>query len=262
MTNDGGDASSVLDSMVTPVHTIHESERLAAAERRMNELAISALPVVDDTGQVGGVITKTDLLRVGRVRGAGRERSLDVPDRRLREHASGPLELVAPSASVAEAARRMVGRRVHHVYVAQGRIALGVISTRELMRAVAEAKLEQNVGDIVAGHSVLSVRSTEPVGLAIDRLVTSGARELVVLEGHWPVGVFDQLEAMAAKDASSRTPVDQWMTPAIACIPPDLPVHRASARAAATSARALLVTHGPEVRGVLTGLDFASLLAA
>lgn len=261
ITNQGG--GSVVDYMVAPVHTIHEAERLSVADRRMTELGISALPVVDDTGQIGGVITRMDLLRVGRIRGTGRERYLDLPDRRLREQAPGPIELVGRSASVAEVARRMIRRKVHHVYVAQGRSVEAVVSTRELMRAVADRGLEQPIGELVSGSSVLSVHSTDPVGLAIDRLVTSRAQSVVVvLDAGWPVGVFDGLEAIAAKDSSARTPVDQWMSLDLACVPPELPVHRAAAQAASTSPRAVLVTQGSEVRGVLAGMDFASLLAA
>jgi CBS domain-containing protein len=249
--------------MVTPVHTIHEAERLAVAERRMNELGISALPVVDDTGQLGGAITKGDLLRIGRIRGAGRERFLDLPDQRLREHASAPLELVARSAPMAEVARRMVRRKVHQVYVAQGRTVEGVISTRELMRLIADRRLERSVGDVVGGGEVLTVCSTDPVGLAIDRLVTSRNRELVVIDdGGCPVGVFDQLEAASARDASARIPVEDWMSPAISCVAPELPVHRAAALAASKRSRAIVVTDGSDVRGILTGLEFAALLAA
>jgi len=249
------------EHMVTPVHTIHEAERLALAERRMNELGISALPLVDDTGQLGGVITKGDLLRIGRIRGVGRERFLDLPDQRLREHASAPLELVGRTAKVAEVARRMVRRKVHHVYVAQGRTVEGVISTREIMRVVSDHEIERSADDIVRGP-VLTVRSDDPLGLALDRLATSGNRELVVVDAGSPVGIFDQLEAASARDASARIPVQEWMSPAITCVPPELPAHRAAALAASSGSRAVVVTDGSELRGILTGLEFAALLAA
>lgn len=262
MEHDGEEAIVVTAYMVAPVHTIHESERLSTAERRMSELGISALPMIDDTGQLGGVITENDLLRLGRIRGSGRERTLELPDHRLREHASGPLEIVAPSATVAEAAHRMVRRRVHHVFVAQSRIAAGVVTTRELMRAVSELRIERTMGELVERRTVVSIQSTDPLGVAIDSLITTDEPALVVLESGWPVGLFDQRETLAAKDASARAPVDEWMTTSFVCASPDLPAHRAAARAAETGARAIFVTHGPEVLGIVTGTDFASLLAA
>lgn len=261
ITKEGG--GSVVDYMVAPVHTIHESERLAAAERRMTELGISALPVVDDTGQLGGVITRADLLRIGHVRGTGRERFLDLPDRRIREQASSPIELASRTARMAEVARRMLRRKVHHVYVAQGRILEAVVSSRELMQALADDCIDRQIGEVIPNGTTLTVHSTDPVGLAIDRLVTSQNHEaVVVLDAGWPVGVFDRLEALAAKDGSSRTPVDQWMSLDILSVPADRLIRDVAAEAARSSPRAVLVTEGREVRGVLTRLDFAALLAA
>jgi hypothetical protein len=51
------------------------------------------------------------------------------------------------------------------------------------------------------------------------------------------------------------------MTASFVCVPHEMPAHRAAARAAATGPRAVVVTRGAEVVGVLTGLDFAALLA-
>ncbi len=250
----------VLDYMTSPVATVHESERLAAARRRMTELGVSALPVVDDTGQLGGVITTSDLLRIGRIRETSRGDELTLPDTRLREHMSSPVEVTSPSSTLAEAASRLVRRSVHRLYVTHNRRAEGVLTTRDLMRAIADARVATPAIEL-ARRSVVAVESGDPISLAADRLMSSEPRALVVMDRGWPVGVFAQREALAAKDAQSGSPIERFFSPAIVCVPPDYPLHRVAARAAAVRPRVVLVTEGPAVLGLLTGLDFARLVA-
>jgi CBS domain-containing protein len=253
---------SVAEYMTAPVQTIHEGERLAAAEHRMHELGVSALPVVDDTGQLGGVISLGDLLRVGRMRYRGRDRrpSLSLPDARIREHMTSPVEVTPPTATLREAASRMIRRRVHRLYVTHDRKAQGVLTMRDVMRAVRDAHVATPVGQLVR-HPAVAVRSSDPLGAAIDRRVGSPQQALVVVDEGWPVGLFGAREALAARAAPASNPVEEWMTSAIVCVPPELPAHRAAARAAELGPRAILVTNGPEILGVLGGLDFATLIA-
>ncbi|HEY8428669.1 MAG TPA: CBS domain-containing protein, partial [Sandaracinaceae bacterium] len=105
------------------------------------------------------------------------------------------------------------------------------------------------------------VQSSDPISLAFDRLGESQHRGLVVVDRGWPVGLFAQREALAAKDAPSGSPVDAFMSPSIVCVPPDYPAHRVAARAAAVRPRAVFVTDGPEVVALVTALDFARLVA-
>jgi CBS domain-containing protein len=110
-------------------------------------------------------------------------------------------------------------------------------------------------------HQVVSVEAQEPVSLAVDRLVASHHRHLVVLEDGWPAGVFGQREALAARSARASSPVDHWMSPAYLSERPDTPAHRVAARASATRAHCVLVADGPRLEGVVTGMDFARLVA-
>lgn len=54
----------VSDVMHTPVETISLNEPLLEAARQMIEKRIGGLPVLDDNGEMVGILTETDLLRV------------------------------------------------------------------------------------------------------------------------------------------------------------------------------------------------------
>lgn len=252
----------VADRMTSPLCTAREGERLAEARRRMVARELSALPVLDDTGRMSGVLSLTDLLRVGRMRPVGETRryALWLPDALVREHMTRPVEVVRPQATLRDAARRMVKHHHHRLYVADDRQPVGVLTTLDLMRVVSDARTPIPVGELVL-HRIVTVESQEPVSLAVDRLVASHHRSLVVLEDEWPVGVFGQREALAARSARASSPVDHWMSPAFLSARPDDPAHRVAARASVTRADCVLVTQGPRLHGVVTGMDFARLVS-
>ncbi|HVZ36988.1 MAG TPA: CBS domain-containing protein, partial [Polyangiaceae bacterium] len=53
--------------MTSPVHTLPATARLLTAARRMDELDVSALPVVDG-GRLLGMLDRADLIHHGRLR--------------------------------------------------------------------------------------------------------------------------------------------------------------------------------------------------
>src|SRR5688572_13445441 len=54
--------------MAAPVYSIAESARLVAAATLFDELGVSALPVVDVSSRLTGLISRADLIRAGRLR--------------------------------------------------------------------------------------------------------------------------------------------------------------------------------------------------
>lgn len=248
--------------MTSPLQIAEEGERLAQVRHRMAAFGVSALPVLDDTGRISGVISLTDLLRAGRMHPVGdtRRYALALPDARVREHMSSPVEIIRPHASLRTAAQRMVRHHHHRLYVADDRRPIGVLTTRELMGVVRDAEISVPVAELVT-HKVVTVNCQQPVSLAVDRLVASHHRTLVVLEEDWPVGTFGQREALAAQSARASSPVDHWMSSAFLSVDPDTPAHRVASQACSTHASCVLVTEGPKLQGVVTGMDFARLMA-
>ncbi len=251
----------VREMMVAPVHTIGGAAKLKEAQARMAKFYISALPVVDEARKLVGVISRTDLLKVGRMRALNgfRRRALTLPDARVSEFMTSEVQVVGPNLPIHEAASRITRQHIHRLYVSEGYRLLGVVGTVELLGVVDDAALRTPLESIL-NRGIIVVQGDDPLSLAVDRLAASDEHALVVMEAHWPIGLFTQAEAFAARDAHPGDTVDIWMDPSLVCLPAAIPAYRAAHQARAVRARAVLGINGNGVRGIATGIDFAKLV--
>lgn len=247
--------------MSTPVRTVASDAPLSSAREAMGS-DISSVVVVDD-GRPVGVVTRTDLLRAGTLATGRRPRDLllELPDRPVSEIMTSPVATVGVSTSVREAGKRMSKERIHRLFVTSddGSLA-GVFSTKDITRCVAEQKVRLPITTYMSSP-VFTIRAEEPIAMATERLEKARVSGLVVVEDGWPVGVFTQRESLAASSLARDTPVEEAMSPALLCMHVDTPTHRAAAQAAATTVRRVIATEDREMKGILTGLDFARVVA-
>jgi CBS domain-containing protein len=253
--------SPVSQYMLSPVRTIGETESVADVEKELSRLGVSALPIRDRAGGMIGVISRTDLLRAGRVRvmNGRRHKVLTLPNASAGDLMTATVEIISPETPLAEAARRMVKQHVHRLYVSEDRRPIGVIGSKEILWAVIEARLALPISELMHG-SLVVVSASDPLSLAIDRMGLSHHSGLVVVEDGWPVGVFTQADALAAREAPPDDRVDNWMDPRVICLPLAMPAFRAAEQAVATRARRVLAVDGKGARGVLTAMDFARIV--
>jgi CBS domain-containing protein len=155
----------------------------------------------------------------------------------------------------------MCEHRVHRLFVIDGGQLVGVVSTLDLMTAVGEARVSGPISDIMSSP-VFSVKAQQPISAAIERLEHARVSGLVVVDEDWPVGVFTQLEALQARDLPRDTRVDEVFDPSMLCLPAETKLYRAAAQARRLAARRIIVCRGPEAAGIVTGFDFAKLVAA
>jgi CBS domain-containing protein len=167
---------------------------------------------------------------------------------------------VPPGATMAEAAKLMVARRIHRIFVGAPDAIVGVISTHEMLHAIIDARVAAPLGAYMSAP-VLTVQVTDPLWLATDGLGRTGVHGVVALEDGHPVGLFTQADALAARDARQDTPVGDVMDRALVALPAELRLHRAAAIAAETRARRVLALRGGEIAGILSGLDFTRAVA-
>ena len=247
--------------MTAPVVVVPAGTDFATAEQRLADGGFSCLAVVGDDERLAGVISRTDLLRIGRLRSTMNEdhELLTLPRQPIRKYMHGDVVTVTPQATIAAAAALMVQHHIHRVFVIDGeRRPIGVVSTRDVMRAVADARVQTPIEDVMSAP-VICVEASDPVSLAVDRLEQAHVRGVVVLENEWPVGVFTQLEALSARALDGTARVEQAMSCAMLCLPRSTSALRAANFALATRSRRILVVEAREVRGILTGIDFAKV---
>lgn len=247
--------------MTAPALTAGADASLEEAFDRMTEARISSLPVVDADGQLVGLISRTDLLRVGRRESGSRAdaSTLAFPERSVSDEMTHGVHTVSPDDPVEEAAALMVQERIHRVVVTSDGQVRGVLSTRDLMRAIEEKQLGTPLADLMSSP-VFTIRAEEPVSMAVDRLEKARVSGLVVVEDGWPVGLFTQIEALEARDAPRSTPVGDVMSPRLLTLSPRTRVFRAAAQAASTGVRRIVVQDGDRLAGILSGLDFAKVV--
>ena len=243
--------------MTPDVVTVSVTDGLDRAYQVALEQRVSSVPVQEGDAVVG-IISLTDLLRVGaREAGSGAQaQALTFPSRPVSEEMTRGVETVTPDTMLADAARVMREKRIHRLLVTRdGRLA-GVLSTTDLMRAIDEKKVNHSVGEYMSSP-VFTIRDHEPLGEAVERLDRGHASGIVVVEDGWPVGIFAKRQALEAKDHPRSTAVGDVMSPE-----DSRPAarHLVAPRGGAgqrARVRRVVIHDAGEVRGILSGLDFA-----
>lgn len=259
------------DHMLTAVRTIRDDARLSAAARLLEELGVSALPVQDSSSRLTGVLEGADLKRASRFGGRGPDGSprWSAPDGFVAEWMRTVVPIVSRGQPLRECARRMVERGVRHLYVVDDRELCGLLGTREVMSALARARVETPLSDLVRPAG--TVAASAPTSSASAELANGKERPLVVLDGHAPVGVFGRAEMLAGLEASHNEPTELWMDRAVLVLPAATPVHVAAEKALAAHARYVIArsSRPPSERAggeqsvfhVITCLAFAACIA-
>ncbi|MCC6649418.1 MAG: CBS domain-containing protein [Polyangiaceae bacterium] len=115
------------------------SALVADALRVMQGAEIGLVVIADDAGRPVGVVSKTDVLSHVAAHG-----SLEAP---LSSIVSRSLLTVAADRPLAAALREMADEGVHHLVVRERDRVVGVLGAWDVVRAVAEGRLELARGD-------------------------------------------------------------------------------------------------------------------
>lgn len=131
----------VSELMQRAVKTVGPNAAVADAIVTLADCHISAVPVVDAAGRMLGVVSSTDILTS----------EAEAPDSSAREglfqdtSVSEIMTLrpltVSPDTEVREAAQQMLYAEIHRLFVVDDDRVVGVISTSDIMRAVATGQL-------------------------------------------------------------------------------------------------------------------------
>ena len=126
-------ATSVRDYMATELIVLAPGQDVLRAMQVMLEQRISGAPVVDDRGNLVGILTQRDCLTVafqtgyhGQVAGS------------VAEYMSAPVETVPAESSLVELIELFYGSPYRRFPVVEGSQLVGLISRRDVLRAVLE----------------------------------------------------------------------------------------------------------------------------
>jgi CBS domain-containing protein len=127
--------------MQRQVKTVGGDTSIAEAVVSMADAHVSGMPVVDATGKVIGVLSTTDVLAAEAEAGDVEARQTLFENTAVRDIMTPRPYTVAPDEDVREAARQMLYADVHRLFVAEGDKVVGIISTTDIVRAVATGQL-------------------------------------------------------------------------------------------------------------------------
>ncbi|MFO1076390.1 MAG: CBS domain-containing protein [Planctomycetota bacterium] len=149
------DAMCAKDVMQRELVTVRVSDTLEEVERILADSKISGVPVVDENDRVLGVLSASDLVdryadgeETKEERGYAAEDDDGDEEYLEREDDDGlcagdvmtpEIESIDPDTSLRQVAKLMVSRRIHRLLVVQKGKLVGIVSTLDVMRAVADA---------------------------------------------------------------------------------------------------------------------------
>ena len=130
------------DVMVSDVLTVSEDTPLKEVTALFKEKRITGVPVVNAAGELRGVLSESDIIRKTTSIGAW---SPSMAGQVMTSNAV----TVAPTDTMQRVCELMFNRRIHRVVVAEGVQIRGIITTMDVLRAIA-THLKQKSDDTFA----------------------------------------------------------------------------------------------------------------
>jgi len=121
---------TVRDIMTTTVRTMHRDTYVCEVERVFAAGHISAAPLIDDTGDIVGFVSKSDVTRFD---STGEDPSYA----RVSEIATPKVISIESAATIQEAAQKMLNENVHHLAVVESGQIVGILSSYDFVKLAA-----------------------------------------------------------------------------------------------------------------------------
>lgn len=131
----------VRELMVADVKTVRPDAVVGEAVMSLADAHISALPVVDGQGRMVGVVSTTDVIAAEAEAEGDPARAELIEHTTVQELMTPRPVTIAPDADIREAARQMLYAEVHRLFVVEADKLVGVVSSLDIVRAVAIGKI-------------------------------------------------------------------------------------------------------------------------
>ncbi|WMW64658.1 DUF190 domain-containing protein [Nitratidesulfovibrio liaohensis] len=195
------------DVMSSPVTTVNIHARVPEAAAIMAKKGLKRLPVVDDTGELAGILSRIDVLRtISTATSVADEIPPQLPQglaRTARDVMFGNVPSVRPDAPLDEALRKLVSTPLRRVVVVDAeQKVVGIVLDRDLVRRFSAQKrpgLLQALTEILSfgtpaakplgvtvaeamQTTVFTIAADTPVATVLQRMLESGSKRLVVVD--------------------------------------------------------------------------------
>ena len=127
----------VRDAMTKDVVTLDRNEKLTHADDVMRLGRIRHLPVIDEEGNLAGIVSQRDLFHSGLLRALGygthaKDRALALLV--LKEAMKTEVLTIAPDARLTEAAKLMLEQKVGCLVVVEGKKIAGILTESDFVK--------------------------------------------------------------------------------------------------------------------------------
>ncbi len=116
----------VSEVMTKEVVTCSENDTLAACAQNMARLNVGSMPVLDQNGNLIGIITDRDIT----VRAVAK--NIDITQAKVGEYASGNLITASPDMSIEEASDLMARNQIRRLPVLENGMLVGIVALGDL----------------------------------------------------------------------------------------------------------------------------------
>lgn len=127
----------VSEIMQTNLMTVRGTDTVGEAIALLAETHVSGVPVVAERGRLVGVLSNSDILEALASRPDPEERERLFDQTAVQEIMTARPQTITSDASVKDAAQRMLYLEVHRLFVEDNGRLVGVVSTTDLVRAMA-----------------------------------------------------------------------------------------------------------------------------
>lgn len=183
------------DIMTAPCAVISPDNSVKRAVELMLRRDVSGLPVVDDAGQIVGIITEGDLLRRAELGNFHEgEVKADEVDRasaymkswswRVGDVMSRGLQVATEDTGVSELASLMASRGIKRIPIVRDGKLIGIVSRKDLLRAICSASRQFNVRTAEGIARSIRARLSYDLDIPRDAVGVSVSEDTVHVIGH------------------------------------------------------------------------------
>lgn len=116
------------------LHVINWKSKLEPAFQLMQAISCRHLPVVNDSGDIVGMLSERDLERALQMKNYSVFHF--VPESQVADYMTWPVEIIDESKSIADAAKLMVRRKISSVLLVKGDVAVGIVTSEDILKSL------------------------------------------------------------------------------------------------------------------------------